>query len=266
MYHSFTKCKDILPDVLRDAVNRYNTRSFSGDIQTGFKDLDAELLGINRSELVCITGMPVTNPDILTLNMIANISKENDSNILIINLSAQTINRNLQKWLSLSRLNKIINNIDISFDEIVNKIEDFAKNFPDGIIFINGLERLFADYVFTRYSDIEKCGLTFKRMARTLNIPIVVTFNLKLKNEPKKIIPSIGDLGIFDVFACVSDKILTTFHYRNFPRESKQDYFINIAKNKAGFTGLLRYGIYLETEIICDPIDLGTEESNYAVY
>lgn len=264
MYHNFVKCSDILPDVLENIETTYLSRAHVGDNQTGFKNLDLSLLGINKSELVCIAGLPKTDPELLALNIISNLSKTKNKELLIFNLSITSINRNLLELLSLSPTNKIINSLDISFDNMISKIETFAAQAPNGLVFINGLDRFFSETIFTQQNEIENCGLELKRLARKLNIPIIVAINLKLKKEPKNIIPNINDLGIYDIFACTTDKLLTTFHYQNISNEYKQDYFINIAKNKSGVTGLYRYGVYLETEIICDAPRSKTYKSSYA--
>ncbi len=132
-------------------------------------------------------------------------------------------------------------------------IQNFVKIHEEGMIFISGTEQIFSD-IRTRFESkdkLESLAKKLKILARKNNIPIAIALNLpRLKRYSVEEYVELYDLGIYDAFACYSDKVMTTKVFAYDAQDLKRDFDIKIVKNKTGKTGTRYFSLYQETRNI----------------
>ena len=60
------------------------------------------------------------------------------------------------------------------------------------------------------------------------------------------------DLGIYDAFACYSDKVLTTKVFDYDSQDLRRDFDVRVVKNKYGNKHTLYFGLYQETQSVVE--------------
>ena len=79
-------------------------------------------------------------------------------------------------------------------------------------------------------------------------IPIVIALNLSMSQRYfRDEYVEIYDLGIYDAFACYSDKVLTTKVFDYDSQDLRRDFDVRIVKNNNGKNDTLYFGLYQET-------------------
>lgn len=203
---------------------------------------------INEPSLNIIAGRPAMGKSTLAFNIAVNIAQKEKVPIAIFSLeiSKEYIN------------NKIINNslVDtkiiiedtpgISVENIRKQCIRLKQEENIGLVVIDYLQLISTEKKTSREQELSNIGLSLKKLAEELKIPILVTS--QLSKEPERRYkegqdprPTLKDFGYSsDIIKC-ADKIMLLYKddYYN-PNSNKKNILeINIAKNKNGRLGTI---------------------------
>lgn len=250
MVKDFKKIAEILPEVIEDIENNYYG-NFSHVNRTYYKSLDTIIDGFNNGELITIAGEKNNFSNLFMLNIAKNCILKGEKPILLLDFGAPD---KYSELLEIIRISKDCKYHEIPITKpvecIYERIQNFIEIYSDGMVFINGLDQILNDrrFRFEFKDKLEPLAIKLKNLARKNNIPIVIALNLSMSQRYfRDEYVEIYDLGIYDAFACYSDKVLTTKVFDYDSQDLRRDFDVRIVKNNNGKNDTLYFGLYQET-------------------
>ena len=198
-------------------------------IKTGFAEIDAKLGGLMNSDLICVAAPPATGKTTFALNLTSNVIK-NDIPVMFFSLELgyeQVMNK-------LATIKGDIVDKNIFIHDKVSSIYDVELTSTKmkyqqhiGLIVIDYLQLIQMDKTIVGTQELEEIIKRLKRLAKELNVPIVVLSQLlKPLEEREDYKPALSDFKESSSIVNYADTIM--FLFRD---NSKDEVSIIVAKS-----------------------------------
>ena len=217
-------------------------------MKTGFSDLDKIITGLHNSSLNVIAGRPNMGKSSLAFNIAVNVAKKEKVSVAIFSLeiSKEYI---CNKFIDSNLLDTQIIIDDtpaLSVENIRKQCIRLKQEENIGLVVIDYLQLISTEKKTSREQELSNIGLSLKKLAEELKIPILVTS--QLSKEPERRYkegqdprPTLKDFGYSSDIVEYADTIMLLYKddYYN-PNSNKKNILeINIAKNKNGRLGTI---------------------------
>lgn len=227
--HIDTKADTEIPSIEETVIaavnqleHRYNNQGDCTGLETGFKDLDASTLGLQKGELYVLGGRPAMGKSTLALNIAMNAVK-NGKHVLFFSLElpkeriVDKCTSSLAKipyadiksgkikdesWGSASRAFDILRDSNFRIDDkggqtlqsIVMKSKKLDSEKKLDLIIVDYLQLVRVDGA-SRYEEVSEVSREFKALAKNLDVPVLALSQLSrnLEQRPDKR-PRLSDL------------------------------------------------------------------------
>jgi len=251
---SSQKISDIITDVYEDIKQRMTSDETILGIQTGFVDLDEQLSGLRKANLVIVAARPSMGKTALALNMAANAALRYSANVVVFSLEMAKEELAFRLLASESRIDarrlrvgRITQGEMESFTEGIRRLSGSSIVVDDtpalGILELRARARrlhkeglcdvIFVDYLQmlrgtgsaqSREQEIAEISRMLKAVAMELRIPVVALSQLNrgLENRENKR-PRLSDLR--ESGAIEQDADVIVFIYRD-------DYYTEKSEDK----------------------------------
>lgn len=264
----FVHIRDVLEQVYEEAAQVNSAEGQPLGIPTGFRDLDALLGGLQKSDLVIIAARPSMGKSSLMLDIARNIALAK-SHVALFSLEMsqqQLLSRMLatqsgvglwdmrtghlkeDEFIRLSEATGILSDLNIFIDDTpgANIIELRTK--ARRLFMEQGVDAIFVDYLQLiqgnsregRVQEVSQVSMELKNMARELKVPVIALSQLSRKTEDRPDrIPQLSDLR--DSGSIEQDADIVMFihreEYYDPETEKKGVAEIKISKHRNGPTG-----------------------------
>ena len=264
-----------IKSVIMDVYTRLDelSRSESGlpGLPTGYPELDRQLTGLNKSDLILIAARPGMGKTAFALNIALNAAKKSNKDVVLFQLEMskdQLASRLLSQealieaqklktgeldaddWVKIARASNrlakthiyVDDNPGITVAEIKAKCRRLGDNL--GLIVIDYLQLMQSGKrTENRVNEIAEISRSMKIMAKELNVPVICLSQLSRaveKREDKH--PLLSDLRESGAIEQDADIVLFIYRddYYDDESEDKNIAEILIAKNRHGSTGSLK--------------------------
>jgi len=188
-------------------------------MKTGFEKLDNIISGLNCSELTCIAGRPGIGKTTFLIDIVNNISRQDNNKIVFISL--ENSKEQLEKRLNSDKVEIItdklsITDIELACRDLYNKYNNLS------LIAIDYLQ-LIDPKVSREDKQREKVDVikSLSQLSVDLDVPMVITSQLPRSDEK----PKLEDLNVWG----------TTYYYHKvllLYKDDKNKVKIEVAKNK----------------------------------
>lgn len=226
---------DECEEYLKNVEERYNGEKDTRNIPTGFFNIDSQIDGFRKSELIIIGGRPASGKTTFGINLAYNMAKAKNK-VLFCSLEMGKIELHERLVKSITKINNYKKMTPQDFEKIVKTsraikerlpliiydkagmtIENIiykAKQEKYDVIFIDHLSILRSSRNFkSRYEEVSYLSARLKVLARELDIPVVTLCQLNRALEGRDIkAPTMADLR--DSGSCEQDADLVAFVYR----------------------------------------------------
>lgn len=235
-------------------------------VTTGLSDLDRNLSGLQKSDLVLLAARPSMGKTALALNMALSAALEK-KNVAIFSLEmskvqltqrllasismlnlGDIISGNIEDWARLGQAMNILANTDmyvddtsgISLTELRSKCRRLSAKQGLDVVFIDYLQLMTADTGENRQQEISAISRGLKGMAKDLNCPVVALSQLsrapELRADHRPIMSDLRESGAIEQDADVV-MLLYRDDYYNENSEKPDTAELIIAKHRNGPTG-----------------------------
>jgi replicative DNA helicase len=269
------KINEIAVDVMRVLDERVKQEGKSVGISTGFVDLDKVTGGLRAGELVVIAARPAMGKSAFALDIAMNVSLQGYTTLMFsLEMSPEEIGERMFIQSSLVdgyqiRSGRIrsetwdkINNalykastmplyVDGNADTKVNEMRavcrQFKRNHDLKLVVVDYLQLMEGENGANRQEEIAKISRNLKKLARNLDVPVIVISQLNRSVEQRmNKRPMLADLR--ESGAIEQDADMVWFIYRdeyyNPKTEDKNIAEINIAKQRMGPTGVIQLAFW----------------------
>lgn len=206
------------------------------------KNLDEIMKGLYNSSLTVIAGRPNMGKLNLAFNIAVNVAKKEKLPVALFSLemSKKHIYNNFIKSDLLDTI-LIDDTPGISIENIRKKCIRLKQEKNIGLVIIDYLQLISTEEKTNREQELSNIGLSLKKLAEELKIPILVTSQLSRKPErrykegqdPR---PTLKDFGYSLGIIKYADTIMLLYkdkcYYQNSDKRNVLE--INVAKNKNG--------------------------------
>jgi len=262
-------------DILLDVYDRLSELAERGDdipgLSTGFRDLDKQIAGLNKSDLMIVAARPGMGKTAMALNLALNVARKNDKCVAIFSLemsreqlamrllSSESFvdNRKLltgkldeDEWGKLGIASTALSGMDIRVDDNPSitaaemnakcrRIENLGMVIIDYLQLMNGGGKP-GDNRVTIISDISR---SLKIMAKELNVPVICLSQLSRASESRTDKrPMLSDLRESGAIEQDADEVVFLYRddYYNENTEEANVAEIIVAKNRHGETGTVK--------------------------
>ncbi len=264
-----TPLKSALLDLYAMLDERSKSESDIPGISTGFHELDRQLTGLNKSDLILVAARPGMGKTAFALNLALNGAKASNKDVVVFQLEMsrdqlasrflssealidsqklKTGNLDQDDWMKIARASNTLSKLRIYVDDnpaiTVAEIKAKCRRLGDG------LGMVVIDYIQlmqsggrrneNRVQEVAEISRGLKIMAKELNVPVVCLSQLSraAENRADKR-PMLSDLR--ESGAIEQDADIVMFIYRDdyydAESEDKNVAEIIIAKNRHGSTG-----------------------------
>ena len=264
-----------IKSVIMDVYSRLDelSRSDSGlpGLPTGYPELDRQLTGLNKSDLILIAARPGMGKTAFALNLALNAAKKSEKDVVLFQLEMskdQLASRLLSQealidsqklktgeldpddWVKIARASNRLAKTHIYVDDnpavTVAEIKAKCRRLGDnlGLIVIDYLQLMQSGKrTENRVNEIADISRSMKIMAKELDVPVICLSQLSRaveKREDKH--PLLSDLRESGAIEQDADIVLFIYRddYYNDESEDKNVAEIIIAKNRHGSTGSLK--------------------------
>lgn len=264
-----TPLKSALLDLYAMLDERSRSESRIPGISTGFYELDRQLTGLNKSDLILVAARPGMGKTAFALNLALNGAKASGKDVVVFQLEMsrdqlasrflssealidsqklKTGDLDTEDWTKIARATNILSKLRIYVDDnpsiTVAEIKAKCRRLGDGL----GL--IVIDYIQlmqtggkrneNRVQEVAEISRGLKIMAKELNVPVVCLSQLSRAVESRADKrPMLSDLR--ESGAIEQDADIVMFIYRDDYYDSESDdkniAEIIIAKNRHGSTG-----------------------------
>jgi replicative DNA helicase len=270
----FTSSAEILAEILGEIKQRLKTAELPG-LTSSFPDLDAITQGFHKSDLIIIAGRPSMGKTAFSLALTKNIATKFDIGIAFFSLemtkeqllyrllSTEThishtrlrsgrISKN--EWVKLNDAIETLSNLSIFIDDTPNisvvemqiKIKKLKQEneYPLGLIFVDYLQLLEdVDNNENRVQELSKITRSLKKLARELNVPIIVlsqlSRNVETRNNKRPMLSDLRESGSIEQDADVVIMLYRDEYY-NIHSQERNIIEIILAKQRNGPVGTAR--------------------------
>lgn len=247
-------------------------KSHQGDIiglDTGFKELNRYIFGLQPSELYIIAARPSMGKSAFALNIATNVAKLKNHPYVaffslemgvdqlvgrILSSEANVVSSHIRtgelssiEWQQLSVASDKLSRLNILFDDsgtvkvtdLRQKCRKLAQENKLDLIVIDYLQLLSGSKNQTnRVQEVSEISRTLKEMARELKVPVIALSQLSRSVEQRQEkIPILADLRESGSIEQDADVILFLYradYYRENKTESTDEVKIIVAKNRSG--------------------------------
>ena len=264
-----------IKSVIMDVYSRLDelSRSDSGlpGLPTGYPELDRQLTGLNKSDLILIAARPGMGKTAFALNLALNAAKKSEKDVVLFQLEMskdQLASRLLSQealidsqklktgeldpddWVKIARASNRLAKTHIYVDDnpavTVAEIKAKCRRLGDnlGLIVIDYLQLMQSGKrTENRVNEIAEISRSMKIMAKELDVPVICLSQLSRaveKREDKH--PLLSDLRESGAIEQDADIVLFIYRddYYHDESEDKNVAEIIIAKNRHGSTGSLK--------------------------
>ncbi len=264
-----------IKSVIMDVYTRLDELSRSDSnlpgLPTGFPELDRQLTGLNKSDLILIAARPGMGKTAFALNLALNAAKKSGKDVVLFQLEMskdQLASRLLSQealidsqklktgelspddWVKIARASNQLAKTHIYVDDnpgvTVAEIKAKCRRLGDnlGLIVIDYLQLMQSGHrTENRVNEIAEISRSMKIMAKELDVPVICLSQLSRaveKREDKH--PLLSDLRESGAIEQDADIVLFIYRddYYDDESEDKNIAEILIAKNRHGSTGSLR--------------------------
>lgn len=206
------------------------------------KNLDEIMKGLYNSSLTIIAGRPNMGKLNLAFNIAVNVAKKEKLPVALFSLemSKKHIYNNFIKSDLLDTI-LIDDTPGISIENIRKKCIRLKQEKNIGLVIIDYLQLISTEEKTNREQELSNIGLSLKKLAEELKIPILVTS--QLSREPERRYkegqdprPTLKDFGYSSGIIKYADTIMLLYkdecYYQNSDKRNVLE--INVAKNKNG--------------------------------
>lgn len=271
----FGRTSEILTEILSNIRKQLKNPDFVG-LLSGFFEVDALTQGFQKSDLIIIAGRPSMGKTAFVLNIARNIALQFNTQIAFFSLelsSQQLIYRLLStetlipqsrlksgklsknEWVTVNKSAQKLSNLplfiddtpDLSINDLQIKIKQLKRTHATelGLIVIDYLQLLDSTKDESRVQELSKITRSLKKLARTLNLPIVVLSQLSrsVETRPNKrpILSDLRDSGSIEQDADVVMMLYRDDYYHS-NTEQKNVMEVIIAKQRNGPVGTAMIG------------------------
>lgn len=230
-------------------------------IRTGFNNLDKEISGLNKGELIIIAGRPGMGKTSFALNIATNIAKNHKVIFFSLEMSMEqlalkTIDSELGEQSrkinfdksSNEKLSNVLENlgnlelyIDDTASETVSKINSKLKKINGTeIIFIDHLQLISGSNLKPRIQEMSEITRDLKILAKKNNIPVVCLSQLSRapegRLEKKPGLSDLRDSGSIEQDADIVLMLYRKWYYDKSEKTDEKECECIIAKNRHGTT------------------------------
>ena len=260
--------------ILLEVYERLSELAERGDdipgLSTGFRDLDRQIAGLNKSDLLIVAGRPGMGKSAMGLNLALNVARKTDRCVVYFSLemsreqlamrllSGESFvdNRKLltgkledEEWGKLGIASSALSQMDIRIDDNPSitaaemnakcrRIENLGMVIIDYLQLMNGGRP--GDNRVTIISDISR---SLKIMAKELNVPVICPSQLSRASESRTDKrPILSDLRESGAIEQDADEVIFLYRddYYNENTEEPNVAEIIVAKNRHGETGTVK--------------------------
>ncbi len=264
---------EIVNDVFLEMKNKIKENQESG-LLTSFKDLDAILQGIQKSDLLIIAGRPSMGKTAFSLTIGRNIVKKYSIPLIIFSLemsrqqiiyrflaSLSNINSNrlksgkmtLTEWKKVSESMKLLSNLPIFIDdnpnlsltEIRSRLRKILiKNKTGGLVIIDYLQLMKSNLkIDNRVQEISYITRDLKIIAKEFEIPIILlsqlSRNVETRINKRPMLSDLRESGSIEQDADIVMMIYREDYYNENQSNAPITEFI-VAKHRNGPVGTAR--------------------------
>lgn len=217
-------------------------------MKTNFENLDKVISKLNNSSLTVIAGRPSMGKSTLAFNIATNVVKKEKIPVAIFSLetSKEYI---YNKFIDNSLLDKyyfVYDTPGISVENITKQCIRLKQEENIGLVVIDYLQLISTEEKTSREQELSNIGLSLKKLAEELKIPIIVIS--QLSKEPERRYkegqdprPTLKDFGYSsDIIKCADTILLLyrdEYYYPNIDKKNSLE--INIAKSMYGKSKIL---------------------------
>jgi replicative DNA helicase len=267
----FTTSAEIFTQILEELKQKLKTAKLPG-LLSSFSDLDAITQGFHNSDLIIIAGRPSMGKTAFSLTLAKNIATKFSLKVIFFSLEMtkqQLLYRLLSTETSIShtklRTGRVSREEWICINETINKLSDLSlyiedtptitvseiyfkikrlkqeKEKPLGAIFIDYLQLLEdVEKNENRVQELSKITRSLKKLARELDIPIIVmsqlSRNVETRTNKRPMLSDLRESGSIEQDADVV-MMLYRDEYYNKNTTEKNIIEIILAKHRNGPTG-----------------------------
>ena len=262
--------------VLIDVYNQLRERAHSDSdlpgLSTGLKDLDAQINGLNRSDLVLIAARPGMGKSSIALNIALSVAKKTDQAVAMFNLEmskVQLASRLLSNesfvdnqllltgklqdddWEKLALATAALSQTQILMNDnpsiTVTEMNAQCRRIQNlGLVIVDYLQLMtsatgkLSDNRVTAVGEISRA---LKIMAKELNVPVICLSQLNRASESRADKrPMLSDLRESGAIEQDADEVIFIYRddYYNPETEEKNVAELIVAKNRHGETGTVK--------------------------
>ncbi len=272
----FTQAKDVVLEALDRIQKTYYEEEKSG-LPTGYKAIDSILRGLRKGDYILLAARPSMGKTALAMNMAENIAFNNKtvaffslemteeelmqrmvmSSSLVSNQKLATKKMTDHDWDKISRATSAILGTNLFIDDDASRTVPEMQSMCRRLKRKKGLDLVIIDYLqyvqssinSSRREQIEQVSRDLKRMAKELDVPVIVISSLSRKNEMREdkrpILSDLRETGQIEFDADVVIFIHRDEYY-NPDTERKGIAEIIVAKHRKGPIGIAELGFIPE--------------------
>lgn len=212
--------------------------------EKNFENLDKVITKLNNSSLTVIAGRSNSGKSNLVFNIAVNVVQKERVAIFSLEMSKEYILNNFIESNSLNTKIIIEDTPGISVENIIKQCIRLKQEENIGLVVIDYLQLISIEDKNSGEQELSNIGLSLKKLAEELKIPILITSQLSRKpdirfkagQDPR---PTLKDFGYSSGIIKYADIIMLLYKddYYNPNSNKKSVLEINIAKNKNGRLG-----------------------------
>jgi replicative DNA helicase len=276
----FTHVGDIVPGTYQEIWDIYEGKKERG-LPTGFTALDNIIGGMRKSEYILLAARPSIGKTALAINIAQDLIMRNQSVAFFsLEMNREQLTERLLRGMSLIESDKLAkkngkkmtqkdwdkllntanyifrknlyidDNPSISVAEMQSMSRRLKRTKGLDLVIIDYLQLIQSNIKGSRREQVEQVSRDLKRMAKELNVPVLVISSLSRANMQRESkIPVLSDLretGQIEFDADVVMFVHREYYYKPSETELKHDADIIIAKNRNGEIGRAKLNWYAE--------------------
>mgnify|MGYP001800211786 FL=1 len=227
-----TKASDIIPSVLSRMKESVEVLRKQPDISTGFEEVDSQIGGLERGNLLIIAGRPSMGKTALGLTLAVNISKAKPNSCIVIFSLEMTSNQILSRLMTIEsgiplgqlqtlqiynmrteKLQELFTSVyktqlyindsnSMSLEEIYRSLQKVqAKHQNLDLVLIDYLQ-LLGSSKDNRVQELSLITRSLKNFARTFNVPIItlsqLNRNVEQRSNKRPLLADLRESGCLD--------------------------------------------------------------------